>query len=241
MTLRDEIAEAERLLEAATFPGIKSALQSHVAKLRKQIQLAEQAAANAAATFPTEMPHMDIPETEMSTKSTKSSKSGRGIVYTPIESFAWEQGGYNSASVTVYVDLDEVGTVKDKVEVNFGKTSFDLRVMDLHGKNYRLVKDNLEKDIIPEESSFVVKKNKVVVKLQKVKGEYSYDHWTALTAKKKREDTESSKKDPMGGIMDMMKTMYEEGDENMKKVIGEAMLKSQRGEKPSAPDMNMDI
>ena len=31
--------------------------------------------------------------------------------------------------------------------------------------------------------------------------------------------------------MDMMKDMYNEGDENMKKVIGEAMMKAQRGEK----------
>lgn len=30
----------------------------------------------------------------------------------------------------------------------------------------------------------------------------------------------------------MMKNMYEEGDENMKKVIGEAMLKSRNGERP---------
>lgn len=41
----------------------------------------------------------------------------------------------------------------------------------------------------------------------------------------------------------MMKNMYEDGDENMKKIIGEAMLKSQRGEKPSAPDLDdrMDL
>jgi len=31
--------------------------------------------------------------------------------------------------------------------------------------------------------------------------------------------------------------MYDDGDENMKKVIGEAMLKSKMGEKPDAPDM----
>lgn len=37
--------------------------------------------------------------------------------------------------------------------------------------------------------------------------------------------------------MDMMKDMYDEGDDNMKKIIGEAMLKSQRGEKPDMPDM----
>jgi calcyclin binding protein len=38
--------------------------------------------------------------------------------------------------------------------------------------------------------------------------------------------------------MDMMKDMYEDGDENMRKVIGEAMLKSQRGEKPEPPSMD---
>ena len=35
--------------------------------------------------------------------------------------------------------------------------------------------------------------------------------------------------------MDMMKDMYNEGDENMKKVIGEAMMKAQRGEKTPPP------
>lgn len=39
------------------------------------------------------------------------------------------------------------------------------------------------------------------------------------------------------GIMDMMKQMYDEGDENMKKVIGEAMLKSRNGEKAAPVDM----
>lgn len=37
--------------------------------------------------------------------------------------------------------------------------------------------------------------------------------------------------------MDMMKNMYEEGDDNMRRIIGEAMLKSQRGEKPTAPNV----
>jgi calcyclin binding protein len=37
--------------------------------------------------------------------------------------------------------------------------------------------------------------------------------------------------------MDMMKNMYDEGDDNMKRVIGEAMLKSQRGEKADPSTM----
>ena len=51
--------------------------------------------------------------------------------------------------------------------------------------------------------------DKVILKLAKVKGEYSFEHWTALTSKKSKEQKEAKKKDPMGGIMDMMKDMYE--------------------------------
>lgn len=40
---------------------------------------------------------------------------------------------------------------------------------DLGGKSYRLVQNNLDKDIVPDKSSFLVKKDKVVIKLQKVR------------------------------------------------------------------------
>jgi calcyclin binding protein len=42
------------------------------------------------------------------------------------------------------------------------------QVWGLSGRNYRLIKDNLDKDIVPDKSKIVVKKNKVVIKLQKV-------------------------------------------------------------------------
>lgn len=35
--------------------------------------------------------------------------------------------------------------------------------------------------------------------------------------------------------MDMMRDMYNEGDDNMKKIIGESMLKSRNGEKMDMP------
>ena len=64
----------------------------------------------------------------------------------------------------------------------------------------------------------------------KVKGEYgSYDSWNQLTAKKKKKDKAATKDNPMGGIMDMMKDMYDKGDDNMKKMIGETMMKQQNG------------
>ena len=78
--------------------------------------------------------------------------------------------------------------------------------------------------------------------MQKVKGQYSYENWQQLVCKKKRDPNaeKKSKEDPQGGIMDMMNQLYNDGDDNMKKVIGEAMLKSRSGEKlgePTMPDM----
>ena len=89
----------------------------------------------------------------------------------------------------------------------FGKDSLDFTVRGLGGKNYRLLKTNLEHDIVPGESKTIVKKDRVVIKLKKVKGDYSYDSWTTLVSKKDKVKKAASKADPMGGIMDMMKDM----------------------------------
>jgi hypothetical protein len=192
MSLELEIQETETLLNTALYDGVKTALRQHLEKLKKldAQQKSAAAAAEAAAAAPV------APKVESAPVRPAPLSS---VAYIPVESYAWDQGSYNSPIVSVFVELDGVGNAKDRVQVEFSKQSFDFKVLDLDGKNYRLVKDNLEKDIIPSQSTFIVKKNKVVIKLQKVKGEYSYDHWTSLTAKKKREEEDTSKKDPMGG------------------------------------------
>jgi calcyclin binding protein len=227
----EEIEEVERLIETATFPGVKAHLQSYLNKLKAK----STASASAAAPVATSA-NASVAAKETSAVSRPLSFGG---VYIPVENFSWDQGSYNSPTVTVYVEIPNVGSVKDNVTVDFGTHSFDFKVHGCDGKNYRLIKDNLDKDIVPHESKFIVKKDKVVIKLQKVKGEYSYESWTSLTAKKPRDATkdEQKKKDPMGGLMDMMKDMYEDGDDNMKKIIGEAMLKSKSGERPDPPSM----
>merc|ERR1712203_81985 len=93
------------------------------------------------------------------------------------------------------------------------------------------------------ESNVKVKKNHVIITLKKVKGEYGYDSWTDLCAKGKRKPTASKGKDanPTDSIMGMMQDLYEDGDDSMKQVIGEAMYKARRGEKyePKDDDMKM--
>jgi len=180
-------------------------------------------------------------------KATSSEKFDRQskFMFTPIKSFGWDQGEYNSPSISIYVTLPGITKeVASKVSCAFTDNSFDLKVNDLEGKSYRLYKDNLEKNIIPEESKYRVKKDKVVITLRKVKGSYSYDTWMNLQAKSSSSSKEgkggtSSKDNPMGGIMDLMKDMYQDGDDNMKKIIGEAMMKAQNGEKsPGLGDLS---
>jgi calcyclin binding protein len=187
-----EIAEVEHFLSIATHAGVQAVLVAHKTKLQKaeaDQQKREAAAAQTASTAPA------------AASVTFSAPVMSKILYTPIEDFAWDQGEYNSPTVSIFIDLDGVGAVKDRVESTFTANGFDLKVTDLNGKNYRLLKDNLEKNIVPDKCKCVVKNNKIVLKLQKVKGEYSFDHWNSLTAKKKKDDGAAggAKKDPMGG------------------------------------------
>ncbi len=223
---------ADHFAKAGELQAHLEVLKSRLAEEKDQQTKEAEGEVAAASSSSADTDPVTAPSTVFKTPAAAAPSGG---AYQPIDAFYWEQGQYNSPVVTVYLELENVGSVADNVDVSFTKDSFDVKVHGLAGKNYRLLKNNLEKDIIPEESKRIVKKNKIVLKLQKKKGEYSYESWQSLTAKKSRKEMEAAKKDPAGGINDMIKQMYDEGDENMKKVIGEAMLKSRSGEKPDMP------
>jgi len=142
--------------------------------------------------------------------------------WTALTKFAWDQ---ESNFVNVYVSLPNVGEAADNVRVNFTEKSFDLTVENLRGENFRLLKTNLEHEVMPGQSKFKVKENRVVIKLRKADGKYGPEHWSALVAKRK---TKSASGDPTESLNDMMRELYEGGDDEMKKTIGEAMLKARK-------------
>lgn len=164
--------------------------------------------------------------------------ASKGGVFKEITTFALEVGGYDSPTVAVDVRLKGVEALPaENVTCDFGECSFDLKVHGLDGENYRMKKTNLEKDIVPSESSVRVKKNHVVVTLKKVKGDYGYESWSDLTGKRRKaENKKSSADDPQASIMSMMKDLYDDGDDSMKKIIGEAMYKARSGEKQDTKD-----
>ena len=115
---------------------------------------------------------------------------------------------------------------KDKVHTQFTPSSFDVRVEGIEGVAYRLVKTNLFKDIDPDACKVRVKTGRVVLSLAKVN---ALDWWSDLASSKPRKAGGSSApSSPDGGIMDLLGDMYNSGDANMKRVIGEAWTKSQQ-------------
>jgi calcyclin binding protein len=165
------------------------------------------------------------------TSTTRPTSTSTIPKFKNIDKFAFDAGSYNAPTVSIYISLPTIGSSvpKENITCDFTPTSFDFKVLDFQGFNYRLLKDNLDKDINPEKSKIIVKKDKVVIKLGKVKGEYGFDNWMDLTSKKSGSAKAKSKDNPAASIMDLMKDMYDSGDDKMKKMIGETMMKQREG------------
>jgi len=214
----EDADELEALLIQVQREGARVALKQTINKLRATALKAK------VPTIPTRT--VTLPAKRTQPKPT--CPDGEVEEWKSIDKFYYSDSGYDKPTVTVYIDLPGVGASKDRVDCKFSEQKFDLQIRDHNGVNYRMIKEPLEKDIVPEKCKTVVKKNQIKLKLRKKKGEYSFETWTRLTAKGgKRKDF--SKEDPNKSLMSMMKDMYDEGDDNTKKMIGEAMLKSRMG------------
>lgn len=227
--------EIEAALKHITRPSAKLHVESLIARLRKEGKALERVAASSNDTANTDSMQVEPekpqsqPEPAIPLRTPATAPPVSSSKYRSFPTYYFDAGSYNSPTVSVYVPLDSIGTHdKSKISCNFTSSSFDLIVSDYQGNDYRLLNDNLEHDIDVSKSKYVVKPNKIILKLGKIKGEYSYDSWTQLTAKKKKD--KSKKDDPAAGIMDLMKDMYESGDDNMKKMIGETMYKQRTGQ-----------
>jgi len=189
----------------------------------------EKETSSPSISLPSEAP-VPVPVSLPNTEVTKASPS---VTYNSIDRFSFDAGGYSDKFVTLYLPLEGVGSIENRseqIKCGFEKDGFDLIVLNLNEKNYRIKRNNLEHDIVPEQSKYIVKANKVIVKLAKVKGEYGFDSWTKLTDPKRKEKKTKSSDDPQASLMNMMKDMYDSGDDNMRKMIGETMMKQRNGQ-----------
>ncbi|ETV96403.1 hypothetical protein H310_10555 [Aphanomyces invadans] len=221
--LMDDIEELKAIVAAVKSERLKNELQQLLATKEADLVKAQQAQPRPV------MPTAVAPV---------APSNDNNEVYTEISTFAWDDEGYGKPKVTVYITsgIDGVGSLPtDHVTCDFSTRGFDLKIKDLHGKNYRLVRHNLDKDIMPKKSKFVAKKNRVTITLVKADDKNT---WMNLTAKSSAPAAKPNSADPTAGIMDMMKNMYDEGDDEMKRTIAKAWSES-RNKNPGGADLGL--
>eukprot|EP00916_Digyalum_oweni_P022206 GHVL01036833.1.p1 GENE.GHVL01036833.1~~GHVL01036833.1.p1 ORF type:complete len:254 (-),score=48.30 GHVL01036833.1:351-1037(-) len=139
-----------------------------------------------------------------------------------IQKFSWNQEG---DKIKVYIDLPGVHTVPAaNIKFTAEEKSFDFKVEGLDGKDYRLNMPNTAHSIKPKDCTYRVKNNAVSITL--VKADSS--NWADLSAKstvgniglgsKKGDKPE----DVQDSLMTMMKQLYTDGDDEMKKTIAKS-------------------
>lgn len=206
--IKQDLAELKNLQESAKRPKVQQILTVEVRKLETELikerdRLAEEGADQVKSATP------------------KVSKENT-VFTVKITDYAWDQ---SEKFVKFYVTLPGVHTLPpDNIKTVFGTRKIELLVSALANKNHSLVITNLMKDILPESSYHKVKTDMVVVFLRKSNSQ----NWSHVTeAEKKAKEPKVPKpevdtNDPSSSLMTMMKQMYDEGDDDMKRTIAKA-------------------
>lgn len=225
--LTQDVTELKRLLDSASRSRVRSLLASCIQKLEMEISQHKE-----------KNEKENLAEARDDSKATIIKKSPPGYSV-KLSTYAWEDSG---KVVKIYVTLDGVQTLpEENVTVDFTATSFLMKALGLNGKNYELHVKNLLFLIRPDESSFKVKRDMVMITLRKKDGTQKWAYVVKTEQKEKDKkpiapDLDTSG-DPSANLMNLMKKMYDEGDDEMKRTIKKAMVESQ--EKRASGELGM--
>uniref|UniRef100_A0A2I3HIZ0 Calcyclin-binding protein n=1 Tax=Nomascus leucogenys TaxID=61853 RepID=A0A2I3HIZ0_NOMLE len=131
--------------------------------------------------------------------------------------------------VKIYITLTGVHQVPpENVQVHFTERSFDLLVKNLNGKIYSMIVNNLLKPISVEGSSKKVKTDTVLILCRKKVENTRRDYLTQVEkeCKEKEKPSYDTETDPSEGLMNVLKKIYEDGDDDMKRTINKAWVES---------------
>ncbi|CEL93999.1 unnamed protein product [Vitrella brassicaformis CCMP3155] len=214
-TLRLDLDELRELRKAATRPAVQDLLDKRIASLGEQIKrLAE-----------SRMPQ-PVPTDSKTSHATADTPKVEGQVrFSSIQTYGWDQDG---SDVKLYIDLPGVHEIpSENVRMAFHEESIDLQVVGLKGKNHRLTVRRLSKPINVSKCTYKVKKNAVHITLKKREsGWWEQIHWkeNKLSSMSKNKDMGA---DPNASIMNLMKDLYQEGDDDMKRMIAKCWTETQ--------------
>ena len=227
--LEADIEEFKYLLEnSAKRSNVKQVLQSWIDKCSTERDCMKKI---VDAQQPKKLESKKEDQTTASSQESPIDAALRAIDNTQYESlqkFGWDQTG---PKVQVYITsgVDGIGSLpKGQVVCEFEDQSFDLRIQNLNGRNLRLKIPQTQAPIDIGSCKYKIKSNGVTITLLK---KDPSNTWTDLKPKKslvsQNKDKAEKSKDPKGDLMEMMKEMYQNGDDDMKRTIAQSWQKSQ--------------
>ncbi|PAV88187.1 hypothetical protein WR25_24818 [Diploscapter pachys] len=147
-----------------------------------------------------------------------------------LTNYAWDE---SDKFVKIYLTLPKIETLPaDQIIHNFGGNNFDVFVNNLEGKNYSIEMKSLRDEIVPESSSVKQKTGDLLIMMKK---KTEGKKWECLTKteyiekeKRKPKLDDKADADPQASLMTMMKQLYDDGDDEMKRQIRKTWHESQK-------------
>lgn len=157
------------------------------------------------------------------------------LFYEHLTKYGWDHEDklvkYAAPASTFYrlylTGLDGIGKHdKHLIDCEFTDNSLDLRLLNFNGKNWRLKLVPLNGLIDPAASKLKVKSNSITLELVKANTRY----WDDVIKKKPGAPTKIPDNDergnyPTNSLMGIMKDLYDNGDESMRRTIAEGWTK----------------
>lgn len=215
--LRADISELKKLLDQSTRDKVKSVLSIELRRFETKLAdiMDKEAKQNESKPLP-------------SNKSTTKATSRAYDVN--VKNYSWDQ---SDKYVKIYITgLNGVNDVpKDAFELHVGDSSLMFKILELQGnKNMIFELKETPYKISKESSSFKVKTDMVVIMLAKAESGVKWSHLKKsdkdAAEKPKFTPSKPDEADPSAGLMTMMKQMYDEGDDEMKRTIAKAWTES---------------
>ncbi|XP_040910247.1 calcyclin-binding protein [Toxotes jaculatrix] len=206
--LKADLMELKSLLERSERKRVQELLKQEQKKVEKELAVKQQL------------------KEQQARKQADPSAASKAAYTVKITNYAWDQ---SEKFVKIYLTLKDVHKIpSENVEVNFTERSFSVLVKDLDGKNHQMTVLNLLYPIDEKESYKKIKTDMVLVMCKK----QTTKKWECLTkvekqSKEKDKPSIEENADPSEGLMSMLKKIYAEGDDEMKRTINKAWTESQ--------------
>jgi len=228
--LKGDVAELESVLSTVNRPNVRMMIADSINTLKHKIKQINDTM-EAAAGGP---------------KEQKSANPKQNLYTVKISNYGWDE---SQKFVKVYVSLPNIGGLtQEQIKCEFTGQSFRCFVHNHNEKNHLLELPKLAGNIVPATSTCRLKSANIIISLKKEKEGTNWGNLTEVAKKEKeKKDMDlGSKKDmdtsdPSAGIMNLMKKMYDEGDDEMKRTIKKTWYESQQkqnsGGMPGMPGM----